>query len=560
MYINGGAPMFQSLRSRLITTYILSFCIIILSLSSALYFRQRTNLTGIIQDNSINLAEQYAVVISTTLSAHIAQLESIAHSPETKALNEDYIFNRYKEIIQTEDLLFFTGGLLTPDGIMLDLKGARNDVSDRQYFEDVFTKDMSYVISDAIVGKFRNIPVFVIAVPIIDNDTVVGALVTPLRLNEVSAAISTVKITENTFGWIIDDSGKLIAHPTPGYIMNLNIHQGDKNGFVGLTAVASQMATQSSGTGHYYDENSNTNKVLSYVTIPNTPNWRLGISIPTEEIFVPLNELVTTIILSVLLALVLALILATVFSITITKPILSLTAAVDHMRTGNLDIIPLSTSGREINTLITAFNTMSSDLTMLSDNIEFQIGQRTQNLNDINKHLQEMASRDHLTNLYNRNFLMNYLSSLKESVDNNTLTNFSIIFVDLNNFKFYNDTYGHDIGDLILVECSKQLKSQFRDNDVVSRYGGDEFVIVVENIESRSLDALILKLKQLPFTSTLYKDAIASIISHDIRLDSKILSFAIGFSSYNRDSKMDINQLIQSADQNMYRHKAKVKG
>lgn len=554
-----GDTMFQSLRSKLLITYTLSFFMIIFILSGSMYISQRADMVHIIQQNSVNLAEQYSEVISLTLKAHITQLKVISNAPEARKLNFEYIFNRYEGIIETDGLLFFTGGILTPDGVMHDLSGSTNNVSDRQYFVDIFTNRADTVISDAIIGKFRNIPVFVIAVPILENGEPIAALVTPLRLNEVSASLEDIKITRNSFGWIIDQHGQLIAHPNPNYIMQINIYDGDENGFIGLSDVGVQMETQASGIGKYFDDNANIEKVLSYVTIPGTPNWRLGISIPTSEIYEPLDQLFATIIVSGLAAFILAIILATIISKSIIKPIDSLTTAVGHMRTGHLDIIPLSSSGMEINKLITAFNSMSSDLDELSHSFEDRVGQRTKNLRDMNQYLTEIANRDHLTQLYNRTYLMDYLNELKLSVDQETLHNFAILFVDLNNFKYYNDTFGHDVGDKLLILCAQKLRERFRDSDIVSRYGGDEFIIVIEGITTSNLEALALELKQLPFNNKNFLENVSTLISYSTVPNNKRLSFAIGLATYEKSSELSVDQLIQNADQNMYIHKAEVK-
>lgn len=94
------------------------------------------------------------------------------------------------------------------------------------------------------------------------------------------------------------------------------------------------------------------------------------------------------------------------------------------------------------------------------------------------KHLQEKYKReshyDHLTRIYNRRFFISHLSRYLDSKEP-----FTLLFVDLDKFKLVNDTYGHDIGDGVLIETAKRLRSVFRrDTDIVARLGGDEFVVM----------------------------------------------------------------------------------
>lgn len=90
--------------------------------------------------------------------------------------------------------------------------------------------------------------------------------------------------------------------------------------------------------------------------------------------------------------------------------------------------------------------------------------------------LRRQAYRDPLTGLFNRSYLMHYLQlqlmypSSREQV--------SVLFVDLDDFKMVNDRFGHPVGDRVLAQIGERLQGVVRDDDVVARYGGDEFVIV----------------------------------------------------------------------------------
>jgi diguanylate cyclase (GGDEF)-like protein len=90
------------------------------------------------------------------------------------------------------------------------------------------------------------------------------------------------------------------------------------------------------------------------------------------------------------------------------------------------------------------------------------------------------AFHDSLTELPNRHFFSNHL---KELLKKNIRT-FAVLFLDLNRFKTINDSLGHSVGDLLLVNVAKRLKSVIRNGDVVARFGGDEFAIVLENVEN----------------------------------------------------------------------------
>ncbi|MEJ2438058.1 MAG: EAL domain-containing protein [Gammaproteobacteria bacterium] len=96
--------------------------------------------------------------------------------------------------------------------------------------------------------------------------------------------------------------------------------------------------------------------------------------------------------------------------------------------------------------------------------------------------LEHQAQHDDLTGLANRNLLMQQLSQLVEQNKRHT-DNISLIVLDLDRFKEANDALGHHIGDQLLIEVGRRLRSELRDKDLVARLGGDEFAILLKDAE-----------------------------------------------------------------------------
>ncbi|MBN2797183.1 MAG: diguanylate cyclase [Clostridia bacterium] len=105
------------------------------------------------------------------------------------------------------------------------------------------------------------------------------------------------------------------------------------------------------------------------------------------------------------------------------------------------------------------------------------------------KMLQELAIKDGLTNLYNH-------KHIHEILDNNVKLSkrygrpLSLIMLDIDDFKIVNDTYGHQFGDLVLTKVSSIIKDSVRNSDIVGRYGGEEFIIILP--ETEGFDAMVL--------------------------------------------------------------------
>jgi diguanylate cyclase (GGDEF)-like protein len=94
--------------------------------------------------------------------------------------------------------------------------------------------------------------------------------------------------------------------------------------------------------------------------------------------------------------------------------------------------------------------------------------------------LRDTSLRDGMTGLYNRRFLEEVIDKIMSQANRNKET-YSVLMLDVDFFKMVNDTYGHDVGDKVIVALAKVLKSSIRESDLAIRYGGEEFVILLSN-------------------------------------------------------------------------------
>lgn len=96
--------------------------------------------------------------------------------------------------------------------------------------------------------------------------------------------------------------------------------------------------------------------------------------------------------------------------------------------------------------------------------------------------LRYSASHDSLTNLFNRAFFVDRLGQAISTGNQQNCYHFSVLFLDLDGFKFINDSLGHGAGDQLLIEIAKRLKTCLREGDILARLGGDEFTILLESL------------------------------------------------------------------------------
>ena len=176
----------------------------------------------------------------------------------------------------------------------------------------------------------------------------------------------------------------------------------------------------------------------------------------------------------------------------------------------------------------------------INKNIKNKVDKNEQLINKEKNFWNSRAIEDPLTKLPNRLLLHNDLrSALAEA--NRMNSHVGIIFFDLDGFKEVNDQHGHQTGDLLLAEVAERLVEYVRPGDKVIRYGGDEFIIIFNNLESRlELEGLIERLSEQinsPF---------------DINGQTLNIRASIGVTFYPLDGSNDPEVLISHADEAMY--------
>lgn len=156
--------------------------------------------------------------------------------------------------------------------------------------------------------------------------------------------------------------------------------------------------------------------------------------------------------------------------------------------------------------------------------------------------IERLAYYDSLTNLPNRVLFRDRVDTAMKNAKRHN-SKIAIMFLDLDNFKNVNDTLGHSVGDQLLIYVSKLLSNVLRENDSISRVGGDEFTILLTDINSISDAEHIAKL--------IFK-AISG--EHSINEYKLLISTSIGIAVYP-DTANDIDTLIRNADTAMYEAK-----
>lgn len=151
--------------------------------------------------------------------------------------------------------------------------------------------------------------------------------------------------------------------------------------------------------------------------------------------------------------------------------------------------------------------------------------------------IKELLNLDHLTGVYNRRYLQFYLTKAIERIKRDK-SPLSLLFVDIDDFKRINDTYGHVTGDEVLKLVADILLKTARSADLVFRFGGDEFIVLLPGTSSSKAEKL--------------KDRITEILDRENTITDNPITLSIGF--YEAKGE-DYNELLNFVDQEMYLQK-----
>lgn len=201
--------------------------------------------------------------------------------------------------------------------------------------------------------------------------------------------------------------------------------------------------------------------------------------------------------------------------------------------------------------IIAAQLAISLENSYLFNNLQQLVDERTRELRDeitirknTEKLLEKMANYDFLTNLPNRRMFQAYLDhSINLAIMNKT--NLAVLFVDLDGFKCINDKYGHDKGDTVLITTAKRLTDTVRSCDTVSRMGGDEFVLILENVKT---------IEEIEKVCSQIIQSVETPIELDGFGEKAVVTSSIGISLLNFDG-VTAEDLISNSDKAMYKAK-----
>ena len=511
----------------------------------------------------------------------LASIFSVADSPaqKMKLLREFEAFNN-----QTYKNLYY----VDENYNTLDSQG-RGSVSQddfRKIFDQVGQSETSLLTKTEFLWDTKE-PVFSVIAPIRSEKGVLrGILVGVVSLQDLQEHLVNAGFNsageDNGSTWILDSEKKTILHSNQNMILDFQTDNEDDNSYKVVSQVNRYIDRNNSGTIRYTVKNQE-NAYVSFVKTKISDGWVIMMG-QIEVSF--LSFLMENWLLKLSLLLVGGLLLCLwqfyVYQKT-TQPFMAIKDALVSFNAGNRYVNLEAKPGEISYELTEQVRKLTETVTEQTYNVEKLIRERTKALSELNKtiafknkelseinaaltanndHLQHRAMTDMLTQLLNRQELLNLTDALIDEAKKDGSKTFSVLFLDLDNFKKYNDNFSHDVGDFVLKSISSLVQNNIRAMDVSARYGGDEFVILINHSEMAAAIATAERILQKIKGVHGYAEEISELLGQPVQIEAKDqIACSIGVVHYVPELKVaNAEELMTLADDMMYQAKKSGKG
>lgn len=353
-------------------------------------------------------------------------------------------------------------------------------------------------------------------IPIFVDDVTLGVVGMDIDISHIRNLVSEITVYDTGYGFLIDEEGNLIYHPDfPDGI--------NSEDFTGQLKDLKNMFIETQKTEKLYDyEWYGEEKTMTSLVLDN--GMSLAIAAPKYEIDEPKRQTILQSTLMIFVVLVISLLLSTKIVKDIIRPLKQLTEAAKKIAKGNMDVSIECNSKDEIGVLAESFR------------------HTAQSLKEYITYINRRAYTDALTGIRNKTAYSEQVALIEGEIKAQK-ADFALIIMDINNLKYMNDNFGHELGDLLIVNAATIMKETFGELNVF-RIGGDEFVVILQ-----MLDRLKHQLLMEDF-----EKALAKFNKDNTNYDLE-LQIARGVAIYQKGTDYEFADVFRRADGLMYENK-----
>ena len=214
--------------------------------------------------------------------------------------------------------------------------GGGGSIADRAYFRRITQQGDDLVISDPVVSRSLGIPIIVVARAVENQEgELVGVLAASIRLTTLSEIAASIQLGESSFGFVLDGSTTMIAHPNQEYRMSLRASESAEVGFEGLESLVATDGVQTMGAVRTPEGE---RQIVFLQEIPGTPGWRLGIAENESEYLRPVTDIVRWVLVLIAAQIVVLLVVILVIAGVLSRPIAAVAGIAGQVAEGKLGL------------------------------------------------------------------------------------------------------------------------------------------------------------------------------------------------------------------------------
>ena len=440
-----------------------------------------------IQEKHQLLAENLALPIQIFINNHfdILNLLSISISSQVNDSNaiQNILDKSFVKLHGFGSLYFINPqGKIQAYQVADDMEVNQSEMSLYEFAEHrgyLFVKQFERRYLSGIQASPLNLkPTIFMGVPVFSgNGIFLGVLLADIRVSVMDALRQNIKFGAMGHSAIVDQNGRVIVHSNADWMEEMK-------DLTALPVIQSMLAGKH-GVTEFYSHYLKEDMVTGYASVDGI-GWGVMVPQPKSEISAQVNKFMISNYLWAGIGLLLAIIFAWLLSYWITRPINRVARASQKLLENDFrgefdspaDNEPYEARhlGYALKSLVRGLQHSRDEVAQLNAGLNKRVNEASRQLRAANEKLEETVRNDFLTSLVNRRYfeidLLDILSrNHSESI------HLSLLLFDIDNFKEVNDSYGYVSGDAVLTNIARTLESFMRQDDVVARYAGDQFVL-----------------------------------------------------------------------------------
>jgi len=386
-------------------------------------------------------------------------------------------------------------------------------------------------------------PTITASLPYYEDEALVGVFGVDLLLTWLGESLRELPLGNNGLVFIVDQNDQLVATTTEDEIfrivddksVNVSIHDVDNS-------VIKSILSADQSFNEDLDINNKPYMVSKTQYVYENLDWNIYIALMKDDFLEDLKVTLTWTLL--LVAFITALFIAVTVVIVkrIVDPIIKLNDATKKLEQGIYVELDLDHHKNEIYELNNSFNSMGQQIIHQVEILEEEVAVRTNELEEKNQILKELSYTDQLLHIGNRRRFDESGSFMLELANRSALS-FTIMMLDIDDFKVFNDTYGHVEGDTCLVKIAEAMHDSLnRKTDLLARYGGEEFVVAITHLTK----------EQALERAEHIRKAIEDLKIENTNTKAGFITVSVGIVHVTAHQGLTLENVVREADQAMY--------